>query len=356
MAEWEGPGFVDHHTHLLRVAAGVRPCYDLLEKGSIADWHREVAAKGSTPMDEPPEPIQVEDLELALEASLRQAARLGLVQITEAGMRDWAHFDALLRLRERGELPVRVRILVASGAAAGPKDLRTTGDPFVEIEGMKFYADGWVGPRTCALCYPFEDREGDSGVLFLDGPTLARRADPFAMAGFRIATHAIGDKAIEAVLDAYELIYGSGCAQASPRIEHAQVLRPDLVERMAEMGVVACIQPSFAVSDAKSAWAALGDRMATAYRWSMLLDAGVPVISGSDFPIEDLSPLVGLRRLVTGQDDQGEVVARPVGLVDALALMSDRWAGTVVLSDDPHQVPPEELGSLEVVQTLPSSS
>jgi predicted amidohydrolase YtcJ len=152
------------------------------------------------------------------------------------------------------------------------------------------------------------------------------------------------------------MIYGTGCAEAAPRIEHAQVLRPDLVDRMAEMGVVACIQPSFAVSDAPTAWDALGDRMATAYRWSMLLEAGVPVISGSDFPIEDLSPLVGLGRLVTGADDSGRPVAPRLPLADALAVMTDASAGVTVLSDDPHSVDPLDLAALEVVQTVPSAS
>jgi len=352
---WEGPGFVDHHTHLLRVAAGVRPCYDLAQSGSIADWHREVAARGSTPMDEPPEPIQTDDLPASLEAGLSQAAQLGLVQLTEAGMREWAYFDALRDLRERGPLPVRVRILVASGAA-DIEVMRHTGDPWLEIEGVKFYADGWVGPRTCALCYPFDDRAGDSGILFMDGPTLARRAEPYALRGWRLATHAIGDKAIEAALDAYELIYGTGCRDAAPRIEHAQVLRPDLAERMAEMGVVACIQPSFAVSDAPAAWEALGDRMATAYRWSLLLDAGVRVIAGSDYPIEDLAPLAGLERLVTGQDSSGTKVAPIIDVVDALAMMTDPWAGVTVLSDDPHAVDPGDLHALEVVETRPAGS
>ena len=352
---WEGPGFVDHHTHLLRVAAGVRPCYDLTRSGSIAEWHHEVASRRSTPMDEPPEPIQVEDLPASLHAGLAQAARLGLVQVTEAGMREWTYFDALRQLREQGPLPARVRILVASGAADVDR-MQRTGDPWVDIEGVKFYADGWVGPRTCALCYPFQDRPGESGVLFLDGPTLAARADPYAQRGWRLATHAIGDKAIEAALDAYELIYGTGCYDAAPRIEHAQVLRPDLVERMSEMGVVACIQPSFAVTDAPTAWEALGDRMATAYRWSMLLEAGVRVIAGSDYPIEDLSPLVGLARLVTGEDDGGTRVAAPVEAPDALAMMTDRWAGTTVLSDDPLCVEPGAIHALEVVETRPAGA
>src|SRR4051812_38267842 len=215
----------------------------------IADFHRGVAAKGSTPMDEPPGPLPADlDLAAALDGGLRYAADFGLVQITEAGLVSWDYLDALLALRERGPLPLRVRLLVASGLA-DLATMRRTGDDDVEVIGVKFYADGWLGLRTCALCRPFADRPGDDGVLFMDAATLARRAAPFAEAGWTIATHAIGDRAIETVLDAYQLVFGDDCEAAAPRIEHAQVLRPDLIDRMAAMGVVACIQPCFAASD-----------------------------------------------------------------------------------------------------------
>ena len=171
--------------------------------------------------------------------------------------------------------------------------------------------------------------------------TLSRRAEPFASRGWKIATHAIGDRAIEAVLDAYENVYGAECAAAAPRIENAQVLTPHLMERMAHLGVVACIQPGFAHSDAASARAGLGPaRLEHAYQWDQLLDAGVRVITGSDYPIEALSPLDGLQKLADQLD-----------LDTALALMTDAACGTTVLSADPHDAPFHEI---EVEETLPA--
>src|SRR5918997_5535392 len=256
---WEGPGFVDAHAHLLRVASGVPAPFDPADKAAVAAWHRRVSERWSTPMDEEEPPVPVDDrLRGSLERALDQARAVGLVEITEAGLRDWGVLEALLALRARGELPVRVRLLIASGIA-DVKRMARTGDPWLEVVGVKFYADGWLGPRTCAMREPFTDDEGaGTGVLFLTADELASRADPFAEAGWTIATHAIGDRAIEVVLDAYEKVYGSDCPAAAPRVEHAQVLRADLVRRMASLGVVACIQPGFAVADAPEARSALG--------------------------------------------------------------------------------------------------
>ncbi|MEA3076849.1 MAG: hypothetical protein QOF60_1757 [Actinomycetota bacterium] len=273
---------------------------------TIADYHRRVFASGSTPMDEPAAEPVADDLVRALRSGLARAAKVGLVGVTEAGMSDWRHWDALVELRALdGGLPVAVRVLVASGAAelSRMETARSQGDAALAVLGVKFYCDGWLGPRTCACSAPFADVDGDDdGILFMDGAALAARAKPYADAGWTIATHAIGDRAIEAVLDAYASVYGSpaACRQARPRIEHAQVLRPDLIERMAQWGVVACIQPSFAVSDAEAAALALAGRFPEAYRWDLLIEAGVAVIAGSDFPIETLDPNVGIERLTSG--------------------------------------------------------
>ena len=336
---WEGPGFVDHHTHLLRVAAGDLPPYDLADPGSIASYHRSLATRGLTPMDVVSPPPAQADLAASLFRGLKRAHQLGIVQLTEAGMTDWAYLDALRVLRDRGDLPVRVRVLVASGLA-DPKRMHREGDERLEVEGVKFYADGWLGPRTCALSHEFSDEE-HTGVLFLDALTLARRAEPFALRGWTIATHAIGDRAIDVVLDAYDHIYGADCAAAAPRIEHAQVIDPRLAQRMAAMGVVACIQPGFAHQDADTARRGLGSkRMESAYNWHLLLEAGVRVITGSDHPIDDLDPIVGLRRLA-------EILEPEV----ALELMSDDACGSMTLSHDPL----EDLGGdLQVVETRPA--
>ncbi|MCU1380811.1 MAG: putative secreted protein [Acidimicrobiales bacterium] len=354
---WEGPGFVDHHAHLLTVAVGRQPaCCSGQTTEEIQAWHHLVLSRWSTPMDQPSEPLPVHDgTRGAIERGLHHARELGLVQVTEAGMEDWAYLEALLQIRARlGELPVRVRILVASGIA-DVKRMARTGDPWLELEGVKFYADGWIGTRTAALDRAYDDDDdAERGVLFLDADTLARRADPFAEAGWTIATHAIGDRAIATVLDAYEKIFGSDCAAAAPRIEHAQVLNDELVRRMASLGVVACIQPGFAVSDAADARRALGSRWDEAYHWDSLLDAGVRVIAGSDHPVESLAPLVGLHRLVTGDFEDGRSTGAPTLPLDvALDLMTDATAGTVVLSDDPHGRE-DELTSIEIEDVTPT--
>ncbi len=355
---WEGAGFVDHHAHVLAVSAGVPlECGNASDPEGVRTYHRRVSDRWSTPMDEAMRPLEVDDqLRGDLERGLAGAAALGLVEITEAGMHDWAYLEALLALRARGPLPVRVRLLVASGIAEVAR-MQRTGDPWLELEGVKFYADGWLGSRTCALRRPFADEPDDTGILFLDADTLARRADPFAEAGWTIATHAIGDRAIEAVLDGYERLYGSDCAGAAPRIEHAQVLAPDLVRRMAELGVVACVQPGFGVADADTARRALGpERWEDAYRWDSLLDAGVRVLAGSDFPLAPLAPLAGLQCLLTGDHPDGRRAGAPTLAVEpALSIMSDAAAGAVVLSADPHRVPEDEVAAIEVVESRPSA-
>ena len=269
-------------------------------------------------MDEGPDAPAASDLETALSSGLQRAARLGLVGITEAGMNSWDYWDALVSLRARDELALDVRVLLASGVLVDGDDDRIgdaigAGDSRLAVAGVKLYADGWLGSRTCACSRTFADVDPpDNGVLFLDADTLARRVERVAQLGLRPATHAIGDRAIESALDAYERAYGSAaaCRAARPRIEHAQLLREDLIERIVDLGVVCCIQPCFASSDAPSFARGLGvDAFPLAYRWDVLVDAGTSVIAGSDFPIETLDPSVGLARLTTGANALGQEVA-----------------------------------------------
>jgi predicted amidohydrolase YtcJ len=286
------------------------------------------------------------------------------------GIRDWRYLDALDALQAAGPLPARLRVYLASGLAAGssPAELaarRAACDgPWVRLEGIKFYADGWLGPRTCAVGRHFADAP-DAGLLFLDGPALARRIRPLAEAGWRIATHAIGDRAVAAVLDGYDLAWDgdrAALAVARPRIEHASLLSAELIDRMAETGVATCLQPSFAVSDAAQLRPALGpDRLALAYPWAPLLAAGVPVVAGSDYPVETLEPLVGLARLVGGQSDRGGFAAAgtapPASRLSAavaFGIMTDESSGRTMLSADPRSVAPDDIDQIRVIGTAPT--
>jgi len=361
-------GFVDHHAHLLKDASGVPFPW---QGTTVREFHERVARDSGTPMDvaEPASPVPLDELAGRLHRGLARATQAGLVEITEMGMRDWWYLDALARIQQRGPLPARVRIYLASGlaerASLGELDARRSdAGPWLRLDGIKFYADGWLVPRTCALCRPFAD-EDQRGTLFMDSVTLARRIEPFAARGWRIATHAIGDRGIETVLDAYEMTWGgdrAAIAAASPRIEHASVQSRDLADRIAALGVAACLQPSFAVTDAPQVQAALGaDRAAMAYPWAALAAAGARLLLGTDYPIEVFEPLVGLARLVNGRSDRpGFTTAQAapehsrLPLALAIQLACDEQAGQTFLSADPHAVAASEIDQIEVHGTAPA--
>jgi predicted amidohydrolase YtcJ len=362
------PGLTDHHAHLLRDAAGVAfpPT-----AAAVASFHRQVAGLGRSPMDmlDTGAGLDEPGLRGRLLAGLGRAAAAGLVEITEMGMRSWAYLDALTELEIAGPLPCRVRIYLASGLAeesslAELDARRAACGPWLRLDGVKFYADGWLVPRTCAVCADFADA-GGSGVLFTGAAGLARRIAPLAGRGWRIATHAIGDRAVQTVLDAYELAFDgdlAAIAAAAPRIEHASLLSADLIARMAAAGVVACIQPSFALSDAGHLTPALGaGRAGLAYPWTALAASGVPMLAGTDYPIEVLDPLPSLARLVRGRSDRagfGTAGSAPerarLPAEVAFALMSDPAAGQTVLTADPRMAPPGELDLIEVLGTAPA--
>jgi predicted amidohydrolase YtcJ len=362
------PGFADHHAHLLRNAAGV-PFPPTAE--AVRDFHRSVAGQGRTPMDvlDPSPHVARPALDDRIAAALTEAAAAGLVEITEMGMRSWAYLDALAAMQAAGPLPCRVRIYVASGLAdeGGLAELearRAESGPWVRLDGIKFYADGWLVPRTCALCQDFADT-GGPGTLFCDAPGLARRIQPLAQRGWRVATHAIGDRAVQTVLDAYSLAFdddAAAIAAAAPRIEHASVLSAELIDRMADTGVVACIQPSFAVTDAAELGPALGpERAARAYPWAQLARAGVAMLAGTDYPIEVLEPLPSLARLARGESRRPGFVTTSSAPAQArlpahiaFALMTDPAAGQTLLSADPRAVPADAIDDIEVLGTRPA--
>jgi predicted amidohydrolase YtcJ len=356
------PGLVDAHAHLLRVSVGV----PFPGQGtSAAEFHHQVAGLGSTPMDmaDPEPPGALAALPGQLLDGLRAAAAAGLVEVTEMGIGQWFYLDMLSSLQHAGPLPVRVRVYLASGLAeqASMADLearRSDAGPWVSVDGVKFYADGWLGPRTCAMCDPFAD-SADRGVLFMDAATLARRIEPFAARGWRVATHAIGDRAIGAVLDAYDMAWAGdrgAIARAAPRIEHASIVPAELMSRLAESGAVACIQPSFAVTDAGDLLPGLGpSRVSHAYPWRALASSGMKLLAGSDYPFEVLEPLAGLARLVNGRSLRpgfGTVTIAPdvsrLDVATAFSLLSDPAAGRTLLSADPRTVPAAGIDQIEV--------
>ncbi|QZX99777.1 amidohydrolase [Halobaculum rubrum] len=212
------------------------------------------------------------------------------------------------------ELTLRVRINYWADHYESLVDagLRTNhGSDMVQVGGVKSYTDGTFGGRTAKLHEPYADDADETGTWVLDPDEirdLVTRADDH---GFQVTLHAIGDAAIDAVLDAYEETDDPGAARH--RIEHSELATDEAIERMADLGVIASMQPNFhkwgfeeGLYDAR-----LGDRRTDANRLPAYLDADAPLAFGSD--CMPLDPLLGVHYAVNAPSED-----QSLGVTEAL--------------------------------------
>jgi predicted amidohydrolase YtcJ len=163
----------------------------------------------------------------------------------------------------------------------------------VHVRGLKFYADGALGSRGAALLQPYRDAPDTAGLLQMSAPQAIAAFAQARDANLQVAVHAIGDRANRLVLDGMATALQGTGARRRWRIEHAQTLAPDDVPRFARLGVIASMQPSHAIGDLYFAPARLGpERLAGAYAWRSLLEAGATICAGSDAPVERGDPRI----------------------------------------------------------------
>jgi len=247
-----------------------------------------------------------------IEAAQQHILARGLTGVHDMGIGPTA--DAAYR-RLAGDpegLRIRVHAYAAEGWFMG--DLQDQApDPVLQggryaLAGVKVYADGALGSRGAALLRPYADRPDHHGLMQHDEAALARVVDAAMRGGWQVATHAIGDAANRAVLDAYARgLEHAARRDPRPRIEHCQILDPADIPRFAALGVIASMQPTHATSDMQWVPDRLGqDRLAGAYAWKSLLEAGAHLCFGSDFPVELPDVTHGLYAAITRQDPRGE--------------------------------------------------
>lgn len=217
---------------------------------------------------------------------------------------DW--LEPMTRLANRGDMRLRCAAFLDGKhrrwkALPGPRVLGKN----LEAVGVKFFSDGALGSRGAFLLEPYSDAPDTRGLAIMTAAELIEAARDPIRAGFGIATHAIGDGANRLVLEAYRELR-TEFHGALLRIEHAQIVHPNDVPTFLELNVIPTIQPTHCTSDAAMAEERLGpERCAYAYGWKSLLDAGRPLLGGSDFPIESPDPLLGLRAFVDRDPGNG---------------------------------------------------
>ena len=251
----------------------------------------------------------------SISLALQRCAELGLTAVHDAGI-DTEELSIYEELAAKGQMPIRVFAMLAAGEVwkpdALPAEKPDAGDGRFRLFAVKAYADGALGSRGAALLEPYADDAGNRGLLRTTPDTLELIATRCLERGYALCVHAIGDRGNRIVLDAMER---AAAASRPPvalptrrfRIEHAQVLSLDDIPRFASLGVIASMQPTHCTSDMPWAPARLGvQRVEGAYAWRRLLNAGARLALGSDFPVEDANPLLGLYAAVTTQDVKGQ--------------------------------------------------
>jgi predicted amidohydrolase YtcJ len=247
------------------------------------------------------------------------------------------------------------------------------GDDWLRVGGIKVFSDGALGTRTAAMLAPYEGEPENVGVPTIEQGALRELTRKAVTGGLPLAVHAIGDAANRMVLD---VLADVGTGGLRHRIEHVQLLHPDDVGRLAALGVVASMQPIHATQDYEMADRYWGDRCATAYAWRSLLEAGTLLAFGSDCPVEDLNPFLGIHAAVTRRRADGspgpdgwypeqrltveEAVraytlgaAQAVGLDDRLgSLAPGKLADLIVLDQDIFDCDPMDIVRTRVEATM----
>jgi len=164
--------------------------------------------------------------------------------------------------------------------------------PLLRVGYVKLINDGVLSAHTAVLMESYRDREGWMGEYITEPVDLAVQVEMLTAAGLPVAIHSIGDAAVHASLDAFEGARGNRVPYPN-RIEHIELVRRDEVARFRELGIVASMQPNHATNAIGYVPLRVGaHREDRAYVWRSMLDAGVPLVFGADYPTSPLNPLV----------------------------------------------------------------
>jgi hypothetical protein len=248
------------------------------------------------------------------------------------------------------------------------------GDEWLRIGAVKVFSDGSLIGRTAAMCCDFEGEPGNRGFFQMDVERLRLVVTRAHRAGWQVATHAIGDRAVATVLDVYEdALRAYPRADHRHRIEHCGVCRPEDVGRLAALGVIPVPQGRFISEIGDGMLAALGpERSAWCYRQRSFLDAGLPVPGSSDRPVVKGAPLLGIHDIVNQRTASGRAFNPAEALTAAEAircytlhsaraafreadlgsLERGKLADLAVLSEDPIAVARDAIGGIEVLATV----
>ena len=248
-------------------------------------------------------------------AAMEHVAANGVTTVHD--MAGWQSMATYRRAHERGDLLTRVYSVVPLRdweRLRDEVDANGTGDEWLRVGGLKGFMDGSLGSHTAAMLEPFTDAPEDRGFLINDLDDMREWITGADAAGLQVMVHAIGDSAIRDLLDLFlDAAESNGDKDRRFRMEHAQHIHPDDIERFAVQNIIAAMQPYHAIDDGRWAEEVIGaERAQTTYAFRSLIDAGAKVAFGSDWSVAPATPVDGIYAAVTRQTLDG---ANPNGWV-----------------------------------------
>ena len=318
----------------------------------------------------------------ALRRAMKHANSLGITSVHDMAAEDdlWTFAAA----ERAGELTLRITAYLSVSDWAGYSeridDYGLSSD-MLRLAGFKGFMDGSLGSRTAYMREPYSDAAPDTpyprGQLtaMADPPEEFNQLTALADSrGMQLAVHAIGDEGNHLLIDAYEYAFKRNFRlDARHRIEHTQHLLLHDIPRIAALGITASMQPFHKADDGRYAEKALGrDRLAGSYAFRQLVDAGILVVFGSDWPVVTLDPFAGIDSAVNARTLAGDVwlpshsltveealraytshAARAVHREDRVGTIEvGKYADLVILDQDPFTIPKEKIGSTKADYTI----
>ncbi|RIK45538.1 MAG: hypothetical protein DCC58_06085 [Chloroflexi bacterium] len=243
----------------------------------------------------------------------------GITSAGEANLSSAAVMQAYQRSQSNANQPrVRFHLMLDHWSMLEPVEhiglAGRFGDRWLRANTIKFFIDGTEGQRTAKLSQPFADDPGNTGMWMFPPEQFKERVLRAHAAGWQCAVHAIGDAAVELTLDTFQAAQAAlPRADARHRVEHASLLRPDLVERFAREGAVPVPGARFASNDYPVLIERFGPERLRWYQpWNALLERNVPVAVSSDAPVQSPDPLKNLWAIVNSRSEfERDLVMQP---------------------------------------------
>ena len=273
-----------------------------------------------------PAPTKEESIK-ALISAQEIAFENGLTTIAEAGI-SREQIELIDSLQKTGVLKIKIYAMIENNLE--DVDYYLEQGPYktdkLNVRSVKVYADGALGSRGASMIEDYSDRRGYKGIIRTPIDSIKNLAFKLSGTKFQMNTHAIGDNANRIVLEAYgDALFNY--RDPRWRVEHAQVINENDID-LFNQKIIPSVQPTHATSDMYWLYDRVGKKRANlAYAYKELLTRSKVIAFGTDFPVEDISPIMTFysavaRKDLNGYPSEGFQMENSINRADALYAMT----------------------------------